>query len=229
MTDDTSERTVAGMNPATPVKAPSEAEFGDEFYLGGDGAGKIEEYAEALLRDGAAGFGDLLESGASIGYLWRKKSAKVRGREVGASLKRASGLVGYALEADYILEVSAAYVRENRLNHRQFEAMIYAELKHALIEILEDGETRFALRPHDFEGFSDEIARYGLWRLDLEAAARSFDQAPLFDLATKPETGDSPQTAQDGSGSTEPEKRTESRPRAPRVLEPAQSNATAAN
>lgn len=174
---------VNGLAPTTPVKAPSESEFGRDFYMPAE---SLETIGAGLIRKAGTGLADVLEAEVDIAYLWRKKSAKRRGVEQGASLKRAGGMAGYFAKADFVLEVSAEYVREHQLTHFQLEALIYSSLSAIRVEMLEEGEIRLSLRPADFEGFYGEVARYGNWRADLARAAETLSQAPLFSLTPKP-------------------------------------------
>ncbi len=57
-------------------------------------------------------------------------------------------------------------------------ALVDHELMHCCVSI--DAETpSFCVRPHDFEGFMDELQRYGPWANDLASAA---EQLRLFEI-----------------------------------------------
>lgn len=43
-----------------------------------------------------------------------------------------------------------------------------------------DGEVKPAVAGHDWDGFSANVKRYGLWQDNLKLAARDFEQAKMF-------------------------------------------------
>ena len=65
------------------------------------------------------------------------------------------------------------------LSNWQMEALIFHELKHGAMS---DGKP--VLLPHDWEGFAQEIERYGLWKKDIEPIAQAASNGLLLRSTT---------------------------------------------
>lgn len=173
-----------GVSPDTPVRAPSEMQFSDASadYLA---APELREIGMALIHDDGKGLSHLLESEVQIRWLWRRKAAKAAQKVVLAKCQKVSGLSGYFADADFVIEVAADVVREHRLTHWQLEACLFHEMQH--IETEQDEKTglwTFKPRAHDLEMFDIELLHYGPWTQDLVRARDTFQQAPLFGVAS---------------------------------------------
>lgn len=108
---------------------------------------------------------------ASIVYLWKRKAANKPKLKMGRC-NRPSGLLRHFSHADFVIWFAANNCRDVAITRWQMEALIFHELKHAKME---DGEA--VIVPHDWEGFADEIERYGFWKRDILPIAASVSNA----------------------------------------------------
>ncbi len=134
----------------------------------------LEAIGEALIEK-QGGFGYLKE--LKIVYLWKEQGGKSRGKAVLGRCQRPKGLLAKFCDADFIVTLSADYVREMRLTRYQVEAIVFHELCHTDFDEEKD---KAALVPHDYEGFCREVELYGAWRGDLAKAAQAFQQLRLL-------------------------------------------------
>jgi hypothetical protein len=95
-------------------------------------------------------FADL--RGKEIDYLYREKDWKVRGAVAMGQMKNVTGLLRRYSGKDFVAMFSFATWKQ--LSSWQKVALVYHELRHASA----DG----ALRPHQFEGFFDELEVFGV-------------------------------------------------------------------
>ncbi len=159
----------------------------DEFQL----APQLAAIGNALIAD-CEEFERLrwamASEGLTILYLWRKKAAKSADRYKTGTLGKTSGVTKFLAKSQYVVQIACDANRGATNLH--MEALVFHELRHIKIEtkLVGKGEEAEAVpdlkvRAHDLEMFDAEVARYGLWRADLERAKRTFEQAPLFEHA----------------------------------------------
>lgn len=158
-------RLILGGNPDAAFPVPDEKTFDSEgeFII----AQGVEKIAEQLIQERKC-FDTLRE--ATIRYLWKKKGPESPKLVLG-KCQRPAGLLGYYSHADFIVWFSANNCRKVQITNWQMEALVFHELKHAMIE---DGVAVSV--PHDFEGFAEEIERYGFWKRDIKAIAKAVEQ-----------------------------------------------------
>lgn len=142
--------------PVPPDK--SFEEIGDEFIP----ADNIGEIGQALI-DKHLCFESIRE--AKIIYLWKRKGSETPKMLLG-KCQRPSGLLKHFSSADFIVFLCANNCRG--LTRWQIEALTFHELKHAKID-----DEKPVTVPHDWEGFAEEIQRYGLWKRDIEPIAQA--------------------------------------------------------
>lgn len=118
--------------------------------------------------------------GLRIAYLWRRKKQAKAGKLVLGTCSSLSGIPQAFLEADWAVTIGAESCREAKLTAYQLEALVYHELCHIAPPDEDDPESVPTLTGHDFEGFADELRRYGLWDETLAQARDAFDDLPLF-------------------------------------------------
>lgn len=116
---------------------------------------------------------------------WTAKGIKVAGKEQYGRALKPGGRQRYLTGgADFIIDMSAEVCRG--LANYEFEAAVYHQLKHcAEIEgETIDGDTtrRAGTVGHDFEGFIDEVNRYGFWNTDLREAIEPYQAQLKLDL-----------------------------------------------
>lgn len=153
---------------------PSTAAFGDADFLPSPAlaflASKIiEKYAE---------FEQL--HGIRIAYDFKKKGGRTGGSDKIGQCTKASGLLRAHGDAQFYVWLAADHVANYAFSFDQVRAALYHELSH--IQFQEDdsedaaedaGEWRIVA--HDFEGFTGEMERYGLWRSDLRRMVQTTD------------------------------------------------------
>lgn len=167
-------RLVNGGNPDALPKVPASEYFGEA------------DYADSTMLDTLVG--DLIEACAELRFLhqttikalWRAKGGKSKGKPVLGKVQAASGLLGFFCPAEWVLWIAADHAAEMRLTAWQLEACVFHELLHFDEDVDDEtGESKITLRAHDFEGFGQEVERYGAWELGLQGAARHFEQLTL--------------------------------------------------
>lgn len=142
------------------------------------GAGLIERWPE-LADLGTARLDDI--ETARLGYLWKRKGGKSKGRPVFGSCQKASPLVRHYADLDALILISADHVRQAAMTNYQLEALVYHELKHLRAETDDEDEVRFVVQGHDDELFIDELRRYGAWHDAHRAAAGQWGQLGIED------------------------------------------------
>lgn len=154
---------LSGGDPEEPFAIPVAHEFGDEDWLFAE---RIAPIAEELIANYPCFQG--LER-LSIVYLWKRKGPEKPRRLLG-KCQRPTGLLHYFCKADFVIWLAANNCQG--LTAWQIEALVFHELKHAGLD--DDGPV---LVPHDWEGFAEEIERYGLWKRDIEPIAKASAKA----------------------------------------------------
>lgn len=166
---------VTGGDPDAVYPVPSAAQFVNELgdpceYLH---AGDLEEIASALLQDDTP---ELMGARfARIRYLWRREGGSSHGHRRLGRCQRASGLLQYWADCDFIIWLAADHLREFNVTAYQVESLVYHELLH----ITTDEAGRPAIRGHDWEGFVAEILRYGLCCPDVRRVGEAVQQLRL--------------------------------------------------
>jgi len=143
----------------------------DEFVTAPD----LEEIAIAII-DSMGGFGYL--AGLNLKYLWQGAGGKSKGKLVLGKCQKPAGLLAKFSNADFIITLAADHHRVLRSTRYQIEANVFHELCHTDL----DNEKKIPeprLVPHDTEMFCREVEIYGLWREDLDRAAKVFEQLKL--------------------------------------------------
>lgn len=112
---------------------------------------------------------------AEIIYLWKLKGGASGGKSTLGKCVLAKSLVGFFSEADFIIWLGADNLQG--VSPKTLEAVVYHELLHAG----KNDDGKWFIVPHEFEGFSKEIERYGMWREDMEPIKDAFFQLSLFE------------------------------------------------
>jgi hypothetical protein len=166
-----------GLSAATPVKVPSEGEFGDQRHMR---APALDETVQALIRSAKHGLGGVLDAEVAIGCRWVRTGGQAKGKPIVAKLMKCGASLKFESGRDYLVDVSADSLRELGFSHWQLEAALYHELKHIRVLVDSDGKVTLSVAGHDAEVFGDEMAIYGPWMLEHEGVRERFKQAPLF-------------------------------------------------
>lgn len=107
-------------------------------------------------------------------YLWKRAGGKSNGKPKLGQCQKPSGLLRHVSDdTDFVIWLAADHCAT--FTARQVEAALFHELSH--IGTDEDDEAE--VWPHDVEMFASEVQTYGLWKSDLEMAARALRQARL--------------------------------------------------
>ena len=152
---------IAGGDPDEVIVTPKDEDFAGDDWMEAPEVGAI---ATALI-DGRECFGAAGLGVATIVYLWKRKASSEPRRILG-KCQRPSGLLKRFAGADFIIWLAANNCKG--FTRWQLEALVFHELSHASM-----ADDTPSLIPHDFEGFGQEIERYGLWKPDIERIAAS--------------------------------------------------------
>jgi Putative phage metallopeptidase len=107
---------------------------------------------------------------AAIVYLWKRNGPEKPRRLLG-KCQRPGGLLAHFAQAHFVVWLAANNC--TGLTNWQIEALVFHELKHAYVG--SDGKAVSV--PHDWEGFAEEIQRYGLWKRDIVPIAEAVGKA----------------------------------------------------
>lgn len=114
-------------------------------------------------------------------YLWKRAGGASSGRSILGKCIKLSGLVKYFGEADYVIwlaadhchQIHSDFLTKRRGQDLNFAALMYHELRH----VDKDDKDQPATQGHEFEGFANEIERFGIWREDMKPIAAAFQQS----------------------------------------------------
>lgn len=116
-----------------------------------------------------------------IRYLWKRKKQAKNGKIILGTCAALSGVPQFALGGgEFIITLNWQNCRDAELQAWQLEALIYHELNHIAPPDEEEEHAATTLIGHDFEGFTSELERYGMWLPTLEAAGEAFAQLGLW-------------------------------------------------
>lgn len=159
----------AGLVPT--AAAFGEAEFMPSPALALMGASIVEEFPE---------FEHLHE--VRIAYDWKKKGGRSGGADKLGRCTKASGLLAAHGDAAFYIWLAADHIAAYALDRQQVRAALYHELAHIGYQEAdseseeEDGNGGvYRVVAHDFEGFTGEIERFGLWRSPLRRVQQTID------------------------------------------------------
>lgn len=171
--------TTIGGDPAKTFFIPilaDEEEFRD--------APTVEKIADVLI--GRYNEFSHLRQNCNIAYLWKAKGGKSGGKAVLGKAAKASGLVAYYSNADFIIWIASDNCADMVLTNHQMEALIYHELCHCTLEEVTDKDgnitgEKFAIAAHDVTMFHGELSRYGTWEPSLQQLRHGYAQLALKD------------------------------------------------
>jgi hypothetical protein len=150
------------------IKIPDDDSFGQDYI----DDPKLEKLARVLIENCeelCAGARDEL----AIKFLWKRTGGKSSGMATLGKCARLSGLVKFFGEVDFVIWLAADHCRDR--DGINLAALMFHELMH----VDQDDKGQPAIRAHEFEGFSAEIDRFGLWRESMRPIAAAF-QKSLF-------------------------------------------------
>ncbi len=159
--------------PGRGIQIPEKAAFlGDDGKADFIDAPDLAAIGRELVRD-CPEFEHL--DGLEIVYLWKRVGGESGGQVVVGKCQKTSGLVRYFAQVPWLVWVAADHARDFGFGAREVEALVHHELCHAGAD--EDGLP--TARGHDFDGFTANVRRYGLWHDQLRLARNAFEQLPL--------------------------------------------------
>jgi hypothetical protein len=127
--------------------------------------------------------------GARIALAWQRSwTPDVDGRVILGQCRKVGDLDREVFEVahfDFIILLREAFWRDVLVTDHQRRALLDHELTHATVKLDANGEpvvdernrTVYRMRKHDVEDFSGIVARYGLYKADLEAFAAAVEHA----------------------------------------------------
>lgn len=165
--------------PDAPYPAPQEALFAseDDSELDFIKASDLETIGHRLIGEYEE-FTHLRH--LAVVFLWKREGGEKHGQAVLGKCTKPNGMVKHFSNADWVVWVAADHCRNYGLTDTQIEAICHHELLHASEKTDKNGNIKPAVRGHDWEGFSQNVQRYGLWQENLKLAAQAFEQGRLF-------------------------------------------------
>ena len=160
--------------PDAPYPAPQESLFGDEDFID---ARNLADIGQRLIQD-CEEFAHLCES--TVTFLWKREGGEKQGQATLGMCVKPSGMVRHFSGAAWVIWVAADHCATYELTRHQIESLLHHELLHASVKFDKNGEPKPTVAGHDWDGFSANIKRYGLWQENLKLAARAFEQAKMF-------------------------------------------------
>jgi hypothetical protein len=157
---------------APRLRIPSDAEFEDNEDFKADHG--LVATATDLIERHSGKFGFLRN--IEVAYLWKRNGGRSQGKARLGYCAKASGLAKHYSGAEFVIWLAADTCRDYGMGPRELEAALFHEMSHSDYD---DEADKPAVRCHDFEGFGDELAEYGLWTADLRRARHAFEQLPL--------------------------------------------------
>lgn len=104
--------------------------------------------------------------GARIKYLFKNDKWIKKGKVILGQAKMAAEDVRFISDFDFIIIINRNAWNNATSDVR--EALIDHELHHCLVEIENNGESKFSILDHDVQEFIPIVGRYGLWQEDLK-------------------------------------------------------------
>ena|SRR5436190_916358 len=152
---------------AGAIKAPDDDAFAGDYI----DDPKLGDLAQVLIENC-----EELSAGCEefrIKYLWKRKGGKSRGSVTLGMCIKLSGLAKYFGKVDFVIWLAADHCRERPdLN---FAGTMFHELMH----VDKDENDLPVCRPHEWEGFTAEVERFGIWRPSMKSIARAFQESLL--------------------------------------------------
>jgi hypothetical protein len=151
---------------------PSEDTFDEADYLP---ARDLDKIVNELINKHETLFSHLVN--VKLICLWKAKGGISKGKKILGKTVTASGLVGYFSACDYLILLSADFLREGRANRRQIEACLFREM--LSIQWNAD-EGKIQVVSPDCSFYVEELREYGQWTTELEKAGKAFEQLNLM-------------------------------------------------
>jgi hypothetical protein len=148
-------------NAEDPFDVPQDDEFSGSDFLSADE--DLREMYDALREHFHDEFWFLAP--AKVMLFWKAKGGSGGGNITLGKCQKPSGLLRHYSTADFIIWLAADHLREGKFTRWQVLALLYHEMRHTNY----DGNGKFVIRGHEFEGFVDEIERFGPWRNNAKA------------------------------------------------------------
>lgn len=126
-------------------------------------ASEVFSKMKNLIRDHHP---DLMMVIDRIQILFRYPASKSNGEPVLGKAQKVSDKVNTLADTDFVFLLEIAGEEwEMELDVLQREALLYHLLSQLEVEVNEDGEEKYKMRPYDVVGFREEFERYGVgWR-----------------------------------------------------------------
>ncbi|MDQ4121705.1 MAG: hypothetical protein M3209_09695 [Acidobacteriota bacterium] len=160
-------------HPDDPFDVPADDEFPGSDFLSADE--DLRDMYEALRGHFPDEFWFL--EPAKVMLFWKAKGGSGGGNDTLGKCQKPSGLLRHYSTADFIIWLAADHLRERKFTRWQVLALVYHEMRHTNC----DGNGKFVLRGHEFEGFVDEIERFGAWKTNAESIIKASQKLPGFD------------------------------------------------
>lgn len=110
---------------------------------------------------------------ARVFYFFKTKHRKKGDKAVLGTCSLLNEKMQLMCPYDYCLEIADDAWQQ--LNETQRKALLLHELKHIQVVEGEDGETKYRLRLHDLEEFSQVVKIFGLWKPDIVEFSKALE------------------------------------------------------
>jgi hypothetical protein len=155
--------------PDDRFEIPQIKEFSESEFISADDV--LLPFYEALRRHFHDEFWFLEE--ARVKLFWKEKGGSSGGSDTLGKCQKPSGLLRHYSDCDFIIWIAADHCRARGFTNWQILALLYHEMRHTNFD---NNTGKLTLQGHQFEGFVDELERFGGWRLSalniIEAARR---------------------------------------------------------
>jgi hypothetical protein len=148
------------------ITVPKDDEFSQDY---------VEGPAPQILADVLIEHCDEVEAAGEfkIKFAWKRTGGKSTGMATLGKCVKLSGLTLYFGKVDFVVWLAADHCRDRAgIN-------LAALMFHELLHIDQDENGLPTSRGHEFEGFSAEIERFGIWRESIRPIATAFKESPF--------------------------------------------------
>jgi hypothetical protein len=112
--------------------------------------------------------------------LWRAKGGTRAGEPVIAHSAVMGGLGRFYGQAHFLIWFAADNCKEHKLTLEDYRSAMHHELCHCGIKVNDSEGTEKPTRRNGIEVFPEELARFGLWRADLQKVSDAMAQQTLW-------------------------------------------------
>lgn len=99
-------------------------------------------------------------------FAWKRKGGNEKGEPRLGGIVRGNAVLRELGNTDFVVWLAADHCRDFTLTEKQRDANLFHQFSHCSV----DEQGKPFISGHDFEGFEQEIVRYGAWSTNLQRA-----------------------------------------------------------